>query len=107
MLDSSQTLGRRGRSGSTSSQGTIGDYIRKRSISKEPVSEQCPYCERSFGIKAYDRHVEWCKEKAILKAHGAQHSKDVVGKEKLNARINYRAPSLRYVCEPEGKMDCI
>lgn len=71
------------------------------------MSEQCPYCERSFGIKAYDRHVEWCKEKAILKAHGAQPSKDVVGKEKLNARINYRAPSLRYVCEPEGKMDCI
>lgn len=69
--------------------------MRKRNLSKESPSDVCPYCDRSFGLRAFDRHVEWCKEKAVLKAHGAQQQKDNVGKERLQARINYRAPSLR------------
>lgn len=36
----------------------------KRSLSQQ--NEPCPYCERCFGFKAYDRHVEWCREKALL-----------------------------------------
>lgn len=79
-----------------SSTGTAAsEFVRKRNVSKEPVAEVCVYCERSFGQRAYDRHVQWCKEKAVLKSHGAQMSKDSVGKERLQARINYRAPSLR------------
>lgn len=46
-------------------------------------------------MRAFDRHVDWCKEKAILKLHGAQTPKDSLGKDRLKARINYRAPSLR------------
>lgn len=59
-----------------------------------PPSEQCPHCERFFGAKAYDRHVEWCKEKAIqqaIKNTGNQNA----AKDRLHARTKYKAPCLR------------
>ncbi|CAG5097229.1 Similar to SDHA: Succinate dehydrogenase [ubiquinone] flavoprotein subunit [Cotesia congregata] len=31
----------------------------------------CPTCNRQFGIKAYDRHVAWCKER-IMRAPASQ-----------------------------------
>lgn len=58
-----------------------------------PASEECPYCKRSFGTKAYDRHVEWCREKARIapqKSHTAN-----VAKVRLEARTKYRAPCLK------------
>ncbi|XP_046753717.1 uncharacterized protein LOC124416569 isoform X2 [Diprion similis] len=52
----------------------------------------CPTCNRQFGIKAYDRHVAWCKERATrLPVSPATN----IAKERLEARINYRAPALR------------
>lgn len=51
---------------------------------RPPDHEQCPYCERHFGKKAFDRHQEWCRE---------QHSRQppVIAssqaKERLEARI--------------------
>lgn len=43
--------------------------MRKKSdgnlLVKPSDHEQCPYCERFFGPKAYDRHTEWCKEQHI------------------------------------------
>lgn len=55
-------------------------------------NERCPSCERQFGPKAYDRHVEWCKEK---KARIQQSPASVLqAKERLDARIKYRVPPL-------------
>ncbi|XP_015593821.1 cell wall protein DAN4 isoform X2 [Cephus cinctus] len=52
----------------------------------------CPTCSRQFGIKAYDRHVAWCKERAIrLPLSPATN----VAKERLEARMKYRAPILK------------
>ncbi|XP_048510322.1 uncharacterized protein LOC105692717 isoform X3 [Athalia rosae] len=52
----------------------------------------CPTCNRQFGIKAYERHVAWCKERATrLPVSPATN----IAKERLEARINYRAPALR------------
>lgn len=74
----------------------------ERSLAKrtqQPAGEQCPHCDRCFGIKAFDRHVEWCKEKA-LQASIKQTNKTEQNKakERLEARIKYRAPCLKYVC---------
>ncbi|XP_076271746.1 uncharacterized protein LOC143203455 isoform X2 [Rhynchophorus ferrugineus] len=55
-------------------------------------NEQCPSCDRFFGPKAFDRHVEWCKEK---KARIQQSPASVQqAKERLEARIKYRVPPL-------------
>ncbi|XP_065370481.1 uncharacterized protein LOC135962465 isoform X2 [Calliphora vicina] len=69
---------------------------RSRGIQPLPA-EQCPHCERCFGIKAYDRHVEWCKEKAIQAAikHGGSKNDGSVAKARLEARTKYRAPCLK------------
>ncbi|KAK0179722.1 hypothetical protein PV327_005450 [Microctonus hyperodae] len=53
---------------------------------------QCPTCYRQFGIKAYDRHVAWCKER-ITRAPSSPATN--VAKERLDARMNYRAPGLK------------
>lgn len=55
-------------------------------------TERCPSCDRQFGPKAYDRHVEWCKEK---KAHERLHQSPatvLLAKERLEARIKYVPP---------------
>ena len=67
--------------------------VRQKNLA--PVSEQCPQCERFFGLKAYDRHVEWCKEKARI-GHQIITPQTNVAKERLQARTKYKAPSLRY-----------
>lgn len=56
-----------------------------------PASEQCPHCERHFGVKAYDRHVEWCKEKTRL-ANQTNSASLNAAKERLAARTKYKAP---------------
>lgn len=54
-------------------------------ISKSTNYEKCPHCDRSFGPKAFDRHIEWCKEQSIrinLKSNTTKEAK-----ERLEARI--------------------
>ncbi|XP_026281895.1 uro-adherence factor A isoform X2 [Frankliniella occidentalis] len=69
--------------------GGSGD---SRSVLRPPDHEQCPYCERHFGRKAFDRHQDWCRE---------QHSRQppvtasIQAKERLEARIKYRAPPIK------------
>ncbi|XP_061519064.1 GATA zinc finger domain-containing protein 14-like isoform X10 [Anopheles gambiae] len=65
----------------------------KRSMSQQ--NEPCPYCERCFGMKAYDRHVEWCREKAILNRNVNNNQSISAAKERLQARIQYKAPQIR------------
>lgn len=54
-------------------------------FTKSSNYERCPYCDRSFGPKAFDRHIEWCKEQSIRinsKSTATQEAK-----ERLEARI--------------------
>ncbi|XP_063244217.1 zinc finger C2HC domain-containing protein 1A-like [Bacillus rossius redtenbacheri] len=55
-------------------------------------SERCPHCDRLFGPKSFDRHVEWCKEQSTRIPKSPAASK---AKERLEARIKYRAPAVR------------
>lgn len=56
-------------------------------------NERCPFCDRQFGPKAFDRHVEWCKEHQtrVQKSPTA----NPVAKERLEARIKYRVPPVK------------
>ncbi|XP_058130736.1 probable serine/threonine-protein kinase DDB_G0282963 [Anopheles ziemanni] len=67
--------------------------VLKRSMSQQ--NEPCPYCERCFGMKAYDRHVEWCREKALLSKNAGNNHSISAAKERLQARIQYKAPQIR------------
>ncbi|XP_022227558.2 formin-J isoform X2 [Drosophila obscura] len=73
--------------------------VRDRSLAKRiksVASEHCPHCERNFNVKAFDRHVEWCKEKAIqatIKLTNPQETSKA--KERLDARKQYRPPNLK------------
>lgn len=64
----------------------------KHSVSSGNV--KCPYCERSFGPKAIDRHVSFCKE---LKARIPQSPVNLQAKERQDARVKV---SLFFPCEP-------
>jgi hypothetical protein len=44
-------------------------------------TDECPYCNRCFGLKAFDRHVEYCKEKYVKRQYEVQP----VPKEKIEA----------------------
>ncbi|XP_071052327.1 putative leucine-rich repeat-containing protein DDB_G0290503 isoform X2 [Onthophagus taurus] len=57
-----------------------------------PTNTRCPSCDRNFGPKAYDRHVEWCKEKRTSEIHKSPAS--MLAKERLEARIKYKVPPL-------------
>lgn len=48
------------------------------------VHEKCPHCERNFGPKAFDRHIEWCKEQ---KSRIPKSPASITAKERLEARI--------------------
>ncbi|XP_076660761.1 uncharacterized protein LOC143364151 [Halictus rubicundus] len=52
----------------------------------------CPTCNRHFGVKAYDRHVAWCKDRIARVQISAATN---IAKERLEARMKYRAPSLK------------
>ncbi|XP_055705988.1 uncharacterized protein LOC129803439 isoform X2 [Phlebotomus papatasi] len=78
---------------SVGKESNIGTSGRKRAIAP-PQAEKCPHCERTFGMRAYDRHVEWCGEKAKLLDKSTSPTVSAA-KERLNARINYKAPSLK------------
>ncbi|XP_018406771.1 PREDICTED: uncharacterized protein LOC108782877 isoform X2 [Cyphomyrmex costatus] len=52
----------------------------------------CPTCNRQFGIKAYDRHVAWCKDRVTRMPVSPATN---LAKERLEARMRYRAPVLK------------
>lgn len=52
----------------------------------------CPTCNRQFGIKAYDRHVAWCKDRVTRVPVSPATNR---AKERLEARMRYRAPALK------------
>lgn len=56
-------------------------------------NERCPFCERQFGPKAFDRHVEWCREHQTRIQKSPQPN--LVAKERLEARIKYRVPQVK------------
>ncbi|XP_072765032.1 uncharacterized protein [Anoplolepis gracilipes] len=49
----------------------------------------CPTCNRQFGIKAYDRHVAWCKDRITRMPVSPATN---LAKERLEARMRYKAP---------------
>ncbi|KAJ8984674.1 hypothetical protein NQ317_015765 [Molorchus minor] len=53
-------------------------------------NERCPSCDRQFGPKAYDRHVEWCKEKKAQQRIHHSPADVLLAKERLEARIKYK-----------------
>lgn len=67
-----------------------------RSAIMKPMAElqKCPHCGRAFGVRAFERHVEWCADKAKIlpaaPAHPPPHIADA--KQRLNARTQYKAP---------------
>ncbi|CAG4942364.1 unnamed protein product [Parnassius apollo] len=70
-----------------------------RSAITKPMAElqKCPHCARAFGVRAFERHVEWCADKAkILPAAAAQPPPHVAdAKQRLHARTQYKAPPVR------------
>lgn len=61
-----------------------GEKVDKYIPSKPIDTEACPHCARNFGPKSYDRHVEFCKEKAQRKFSAPVISQ--IAKERLEAR---------------------
>ncbi|CAH2227277.1 jg25730, partial [Pararge aegeria aegeria] len=59
--------------------------------------QKCPHCSRNFGMRAFERHVEWCADKAkILPAAPQQPPPHIAdAKQRLNARTQYKAPLAR------------
>ncbi|KAL5279079.1 hypothetical protein ACFFRR_003602 [Megaselia abdita] len=64
-------------------------------LTASPQTEQCPYCDRQFGVKAFDRHVEWCKEKSLINSIKNSNCSSSAAKDRLEARTKYRAPGLK------------
>lgn len=52
----------------------------------------CPTCNRQFGIKAYDRHVAWCKDRITQMQMSPATN---LAKERLEARMRYKAPVIK------------
>lgn len=62
-----------------------GEKVDSKLIPSKPVdTEACPHCSRNFGPKSYDRHVEFCREKAQRLSTAPAISQ--VAKERLEAR---------------------
>lgn len=66
--------------------------MRKQSLG--PINEVCQYCGRSFGTRAFDRHVEWCAEKRKI-TQPTMSAQQHLAKERMQARTKYKAPILR------------
>lgn len=67
------------------------------------INEVCPQCGRSFGSRAYDRHVEWCREKAKI-AYPTLSAQQHIARERMQARTKYKAPNVRCVFYSSIKM---
>lgn len=66
--------------------------ISSRAPTRAHEKNICPTCNRHFGIKAYDRHVAWCKERITQVSMSPATN---LAKERLEARMRYRAPVLK------------
>ncbi|KOB75483.1 Uncharacterized protein OBRU01_07437 [Operophtera brumata] len=70
-----------------------------RNAITKPTAElqKCPHCKRNFGVRAFERHVEWCADKAkILPAAPVQPPQHIAdAKQRLDARTKYKAPLAR------------
>lgn len=60
---------------------------------------------KTFFSSAFDRHVEWCKEKALIKPNTVIATVSAA-KERMQTRINYKAPSLRFANHPLNHLVC-
>jgi len=60
---------------------------KKKPSKPEDNYQTCDYCQRKFCPNAYDRHVEFCKEKATRLQ--TSPTKDMVAQAKLLARTKY------------------
>ncbi|XP_039148200.1 nucleolar protein dao-5 isoform X2 [Drosophila simulans] len=84
---------------STAPTAPAAPLVRERSLAKRikaPACDRCPHCDRTFNPKAFDRHVEWCKEKAIQATMKSTNSQETSkAKERLEARKQYRPPNLK------------
>lgn len=66
---------------------------RTLSRTANPKLQECQYCSRSFNVKAYDNHVNWCKEKSIKAMFQQQtNASDLKAMERMKARIHYKPP---------------
>lgn len=61
-----------------------GEKVDNLILTKPIDTEACPHCGRNFGPKSYDRHVEFCKEKAQRMSIAPVTSQ--IAKERLEAR---------------------
>ncbi|KAK9885189.1 hypothetical protein WA026_010696 [Henosepilachna vigintioctopunctata] len=78
---------------SSSTVATPNRKLNHLAISQTSLNERCPSCDRAFGPKAFDRHVEWCQaRKTTVQKSPANVQK---AKERLEARIKYRVPPLK------------
>lgn len=60
--------------------------VDEKRITVKPVNTKaCPHCARSFGPNSYDRHIEFCKEKA--QRMSTTPVTNQLAKERLKARI--------------------
>ncbi|XP_030568331.1 zinc finger C2HC domain-containing protein 1A-like isoform X3 [Drosophila novamexicana] len=80
--------------------GTSSSMNRDCTLTKRSANvalERCPHCERSFNLKAYDSHVAWCKEKAVIAAFtvGCSNEDTMNAKKRMDARIKYKPPALK------------
>ncbi|XP_039756119.1 uncharacterized protein LOC120630871 isoform X3 [Pararge aegeria] len=71
--------------------------VRKAIMKPAADLQKCPHCSRNFGMRAFERHVEWCADKAkILPAAPQQPPPHIAdAKQRLNARTQYKAPLAR------------
>ena len=60
---------------------------KKKPSKPEDTYRTCDYCSRKFCENAFDRHVEFCKEKNTRIS--SSPVKDIVAKAKLLARTKY------------------
>ncbi|XP_064556687.1 zinc finger C2HC domain-containing protein 1A-like [Drosophila montana] len=80
--------------------GTSSSMNRDCTLTKRCANvalERCPHCERSFNLKAYDSHVAWCKEKAVIAAFnvGCSDEDTMKAKRRMDARLKYKPPALK------------
>lgn len=72
-----------------------GEKVDKPIPTKPVDTEACPHCSRNFGPKSYDRHVEFCKERAQRISIAPVISQ--IAKERLEARTRVSIFSLENI----------
>ncbi|XP_021948990.1 uncharacterized protein LOC110846518 [Folsomia candida] len=78
-------------SNSEESHGTMDPSLPSYAKPLVPTDE-CPFCNRCFGFKAFDRHVEYCKEKYVQRQYEVQPTpkEKIEAMERQEIRTKYR-----------------